>query len=77
MSGVSRRQVLRCQAEGCPGRRAVGLPLCGSCWIQVPPRLRVDVYETWRRLQRDARPPAFAAYIAAVAAALDNLPGVA
>lgn len=75
--GVSGRQVLKCQAVGCPGRRAVGLPLCGACWIQVHPRLRVDVYESWRRLQRDSRPAAFTAHIAAVAAALDNLPGVA
>lgn len=71
------RQVLKCQAVGCPGRRAVGLPLCGSCWIRVHPRLRVDVYATWRVVQGDARPEAFAAYIAACGAALDNLAGTA
>ncbi len=57
--------VLACPAAGCRWKRPAGRPLCVRCFGSVPQRLRIEVYNTWRVLQRDPSPEAFLAYAAA------------
>jgi hypothetical protein len=42
----------RCRAPGCDKRITSGLLLCKPHWWKVPPNVRAEVSETWRRVTK-------------------------